>query len=80
MHWWQFILEGLPAILTAPVIYFYYPDWPETATWLNEEEKILATKRLAGDNGSHGLHRVTWKEAKTVLTTWRLYFHCKVVL
>ena len=73
----QFILEGIPAVLTAPVVYFYYPDYPESARWLTEAELELAVKRLAGDNGSHGSHSMTWPEAKAVLTNWRLYFHCK---
>lgn len=64
-------------MLTAPVIYFFYPDYPETANWLTEDELKLATKRLAGDNGSHGSHRMTWAEVKAVLTNWRLYLHCE---
>lgn len=64
-------------MLTAPVVYFFYPDWPDNATWLTADERAMAAQRLAGDNGSHGSHIMTWAEAKDVLTNWRLYFHCK---
>ncbi len=54
LHGWQwlFLLEGLPAVLLAPVVLFYLPDAPRDARWLPESERgwlnaTLETERLA---------------------------------
>ncbi|KII95652.1 hypothetical protein PLICRDRAFT_34577 [Plicaturopsis crispa FD-325 SS-3] len=72
---WLFILEGLPSCLSSILVFFFLPDYPETASWLTVEEKALAKERLQHD-GSHGDSRaMTWAEAKGTLTDWRLYAH-----
>lgn len=35
----SFILEGIPAVIVGVLIYFYLPDFPETAKFLIDEEK-----------------------------------------
>ena len=40
---WLFILEGIPSVLSSLFVWFLLPDYPETATWLSESEKELAT-------------------------------------
>lgn len=42
---------------------------------LSADEKALVQTRLAGDNASHGAHRLTWAEARETLVDWRLYLH-----
>ncbi|EIN14540.1 MFS general substrate transporter [Punctularia strigosozonata HHB-11173 SS5] len=72
---WIFILEGIPSIICSVIVWFCLPNYPETSSWLSEEEKALAAVRLTGDNSSHGSHELTWAEAKETLTDWRLYVH-----
>lgn len=36
---WMFVLEGLPAVLTGIVAYFYLADGPGKASWLKDDEK-----------------------------------------
>ncbi|KAJ5589830.1 hypothetical protein N7450_003802 [Penicillium hetheringtonii] len=55
-----FYIEGAPSCASAFLVWFLLPDYPETASWLSEEEKELARERLA---------------AKKTLTDWRLYAH-----
>ncbi|SGY79300.1 BQ5605_C008g05099 [Microbotryum silenes-dioicae] len=43
---WLFILEGIPAVIVGVIVWFALPDWPETATFLNEEERAFAMARL----------------------------------
>ncbi|WWC60239.1 uncharacterized protein I303_102805 [Kwoniella dejecticola CBS 10117] len=43
---WLYILEGIPAILFAIVLFFLLPDFPETAKFLSEDEKEVASSRL----------------------------------
>ncbi|TFB02821.1 hypothetical protein CCMA1212_004977 [Trichoderma ghanense] len=72
---WLFILEGIPSCLSAFLVLFFLPDYPESATWLSEPEKDLAVQRLFYE-GSKGHHpSMTWQDAKATLTDWRLYAH-----
>jgi hypothetical protein len=69
---WLFILEGVPTCLVSALIYFCFPDYPETSSWLNIHEKNMVKLRL---DGSQGSIRLTWKDFRDVFTEWRLYTH-----
>jgi hypothetical protein len=71
---WLFILEGVPSIICGIVIFFFLPQYPETASWLNEEEKKLQTSRM-GINCSHGGEKLKWEDAKHTLKDVRLWVH-----
>ncbi|KAG9250115.1 major facilitator superfamily domain-containing protein [Emericellopsis atlantica] len=71
---WLFILEGIPSVISAFLVWFGLPDYPETASWLTAEEKDLAAHRLA-EQGSHGSSKFTWVDAKKTLLEWRLWAH-----
>ena len=51
-----FLVEGLPTILMAAIAWFFLPDSPETARFLNEEEKAIAKARTLRQVGA--LNRV----------------------
>ncbi|KAJ3787504.1 MFS transporter [Lentinula aff. detonsa] len=76
---WLFILEGIPSCLLAFLVLGLFPDYPETARWLSEEERELATKRLQG-LASVGHSKITWEEAKSTLKEWRLYLHYTIYI
>jgi ACS family tartrate transporter-like MFS transporter len=46
---WLFIIEAVPAILLAVVVYFYLTDRPAEATWLAPEERRWLVDRLAAE-------------------------------
>ncbi|KAI0819999.1 MFS general substrate transporter [Trametes gibbosa] len=71
---WLFIFEGAPCCLCAFVVYFSFPDFPETVSWLSPAERALATERIRGV-ASLGHHKLTWAEARDTLVDWRLYVH-----
>ncbi|OBT82784.1 hypothetical protein VE02_09275 [Pseudogymnoascus sp. 03VT05] len=72
---WLFIIEGIPSCLSSILVFLYLPDYPETATWLNDEERALAIERLRVE-GSHGTDAsIGWAEIKDTLVDWRLYAH-----
>lgn len=71
---WLFILEGIPSCVCAILCFFFLPDFPETASWLSNEERHLATKRIKGI-AALGHAKITWKEAKETLLDWRIYLH-----
>ncbi|KAF8755293.1 Major Facilitator Superfamily [Rhizoctonia solani] len=71
---WLFILEGIPSVASSLFVFLFFPDFPETVTWLSEEERALAVGRLKGLASTQGSH-FTWAEAKETLKDWRLYGH-----
>src|SRR3977135_267900 len=44
---WLFIIEAVPAIILAFVVFFYLTDRPVDATWLAPDERAWLTERLA---------------------------------
>ena len=47
-----FLVEGLPTILLAPVAFFFIPDSPDEARFLNVEEKAIAKARAIRQTGT----------------------------
>ena len=41
-----FLIEGFPAVLVAVVCWYWLPDSPSTARWLNRRQRKIATLRL----------------------------------
>ena len=71
---WLFLIEGAPSCVAAIFCALFFPDYPETATWLSDAERELATQRIRGVS-SRGGDRITWAETKATLVDWRLYAH-----
>lgn len=44
---WLFILEAIPTVIMAVFVYFWMPNYPETARFLTPEERSLAVRRLS---------------------------------
>ncbi|KAL4976566.1 major facilitator superfamily domain-containing protein [Aspergillus desertorum] len=72
---WLFIIEGAPSLASAALVLFILPDYPESASWLSEEEKSLAAQRLAVEGSKGGAKAMTWRDAKEIFRDWRLYAH-----
>jgi MFS transporter, ACS family, tartrate transporter len=51
---WLFLIEGLPAIVLSVVFLLHLPDGPETAPWLNAEERIWLLAALHRDDAAAG--------------------------
>ncbi|KAL4748501.1 hypothetical protein BDW72DRAFT_152999 [Aspergillus terricola var. indicus] len=72
---WLFIIEGAPSLASAVLVWFILPDYPESASWLSEDEKALAAQRLAVEGSKGGAKAMTWQDAREILFDWRLYAH-----
>jgi hypothetical protein len=72
---WLFILEGLPSLLSAIAVFFLLPDYPETSSWLTEQDKKLAADRLCLEGSQGQSEHMTWADAKATLLDLRLYAH-----
>ncbi len=70
-----FIIEGLATSVVAIVSFFAIADWPEQASFLNQEEKDLIAHRLAND-GNSGVARMDTlnKPAlKRIFGDWKIW-------
>lgn len=83
-----FLVEGLPTIVFAFVVFWYLPDSPDTAKFLTEEEKQVARARAILQTGMEGTERIgtkvrwsdifsTFKSPQTLIMPL-MYFSCNV--
>ncbi|MCX4146260.1 MFS transporter [Paraburkholderia madseniana] len=61
---WMFLLEGAPCVVLGIVAFFLLPDRPDTAAWLNAEEKRLLAAELGTAKGRHGSFGAVVKDPK----------------
>jgi cyanate permease len=57
---------------------FLIVDWPEQATFLTDEERVLLLARLASDQGDAKLDRLDKKATKRIFSDWKVY--CGVIM
>ncbi|KAK0442039.1 MFS general substrate transporter [Desarmillaria tabescens] len=73
---WLFLLVGVPPCLLAILIYLILPAYPENATWLSDDGRALAIRRMKLESSkSLTNEKITWEGAKSTLKDWRLYLH-----
>lgn len=53
-----FLVEGLPTVIMAVVIFFTLPDSPDTASFLTAEEREVARTRAVMQSGQEGHERI----------------------
>ena len=53
-----FLVEGLPTLLMVPLAYFFIPDSPDKARFLNSEEKAIVRSRAMRQTGTEASSRV----------------------
>lgn len=69
---WIFIIEGLLTIVLAVIGFWVIPDFPETVSWLNEEEKAFIKAKLEKDSGkSTHARAITLQDTLNVLNDCR---------
>jgi MFS family permease len=82
---WIFILEGILTVLVAIMAYFCLYDFPETASFLTEEERAFVVYRLKYQGQSEapadGHKKVAqddtfqWKYVKAAFMDWQIYLN-----
>jgi MFS family permease len=80
---WIFILEGILTVIVAIAAYFTLYDFPETASFLTEEERAFVVYRLKyqdfKDEREEGAVRVAqddsfqWKFVKAAFLDWQIW-------
>jgi MFS family permease len=73
---WRFIflIEGAPTILFAPVVFFFLPDSPGTAKFLDEEQQTHALERFQTRDHTKKSH-IHWKQFIAGATDYRNVVH-----
>ncbi|KAI5457516.1 major facilitator superfamily domain-containing protein [Mariannaea sp. PMI_226] len=76
---WIFIIEGLLTVVGAFVAFFVMFDFPETASFLTDDEKAWAVYRLKYQGSLRSGRRIAensrfqWKNVIQAVTDWQLY-------
>ncbi|KAK2865134.1 hypothetical protein FQN49_003882 [Arthroderma sp. PD_2] len=70
---WIFIIEGLATVVFALLSKFFIVDWPETAKFLNDEERKMLLNRLALDNNGAQMDRLDRPALKRCLFDIKIY-------
>ena len=59
---WLFLIEAIPSLVLAVVFFIYLPEKPETATWLEPEERAWLVKRVEADKAQSPIgHQSIWR-------------------
>jgi MFS family permease len=70
---WLFILEGLLTIVLAVISFWTLPDFPETVSWLSEEERNFLKAKLEKDGGkSAHSESISFRDALSVFKDCKL--------
>ena len=67
---WLFLIEGLPAILLAPVVLMHLTEKPADATWLEPEERQWLTREMAAEHAHTPHAHVTLRDALLSPRLW----------
>jgi cyanate permease len=64
---WIFIIEGLLTVVIAVAAYFFVINYPDTAKFLNEDERKFIQARLAADSDATRDEAFNWTNVKEAL-------------
>jgi MFS family permease len=74
---WIMILEGIPTFLLGIATWWLLPDSPETAYFLNAEEKAFAAARLKRQTGyTVSAAEFHWEDVRKCFKDWKVWTFC----
>ena len=78
---WLFLIEGIPAILLAPVVLFYMTERPADAKWLTAAERAWLAREMEAEHAASEHNIVTLGAALGRLRLWvvSLPYFCIVI-
>ena len=71
---WIMIIEGLPTFILGISCWWILPDGPETANFLNAEERQMMLARRAAQTGVTDVFE--WADVRKGLKDWKIYVFC----
>ena len=72
---WLFIIEGLLTIVCSALLWFFFPNYPAEAKWLNEEDKQFAMDRVAEQSAGFTRERASRREILDTVCSLRMLTH-----
>ena len=60
--------------MVAAIGFFVIPDWPDSAKFLTDEERLLLIQRLRSDTEGVTMNRLDKKAAKRSFSDPKIYF------
>ncbi|KAJ5180090.1 hypothetical protein N7492_003300 [Penicillium capsulatum] len=74
---WIMILEGIPTVLIGVFTWFFLADEPDTAYYLNKEERALVAHRRSRHVGqTDSAQKFHWADVKEGALDWKIYAFC----
>lgn len=74
---WIMIIEGIPTVLLGVLTWFFLADNPETAYYLNEEDRALVVARRSRHLGqTQSAQKFHWADVKEGALDWKIYAFC----
>ncbi|CBF78114.1 putative MFS transporter [Aspergillus nidulans FGSC A4] len=74
---WIMIIEGIPTVIIGIATWFFLADDPETAYYLNAEERALVVKCRSRHFGhTASAQKFHWADVKEGALDWRIYAFC----
>ncbi|KAL4995567.1 histidine phosphatase superfamily [Aspergillus recurvatus] len=74
---WIMIIEGIPTVVIGVATWFFLADDPETAYYLNAEERALVVKCRSRHFGhTASAQKFHWADVKEGALDWRIYAFC----
>lgn len=70
---WIFIIEGLISVVIGIFCLFTVPDWPDNATFLNDDERLLLKTRIFEGASQARMDRLDAKAIKRCLKDWKIW-------
>ena len=67
---WLFLIEGLPAMLLAPVVLMTMTERPADATWLTTDEREWLSREMAAEQAHTANAHVTLRDALLSARLW----------
>lgn len=69
----MFFVEGLPAILLGIFVFFYLPDGPKTARWLNDKERTTLAAAIAAEHSASGNQASAKHRLQDIMKDYRVW-------
>ncbi|PYI03516.1 phosphoglycerate mutase-like protein [Aspergillus sclerotiicarbonarius CBS 121057] len=74
---WIMIIEGIPTVILGVLAWFFLADDPDTAYYLDDEEKALVVRLRRRDMGQTlSAQKFHWADVKEGSLDWRIYVFC----
>ncbi|GHJ88854.1 hypothetical protein NliqN6_5256 [Naganishia liquefaciens] len=68
-----FLVEGLPSLVLAIVVFLFLPSRPQVSRYLNEDERTVCITRLNRENNHEVNAGIDWRGVRRAFTDWKVY-------